>query len=377
MSKIWSINRGRAARWLGVMLLFLSLPMAAPAPAAESAGAIASDDPSTQPSEILPRAVKSLLLDVAHTEAGFVAVGERGHVLLSSDGKTWAQVQTPTRSTLTVVTSIEGQLWAAGHDGVILHSADGGKSWQAQRRDPYQLAAGENPADHDIRQGVPILDIAFADSSNGIAVGAYNLVLITHDGGATWSARQAISSAPATEARHEPAQGDVFSKEDLQLGEESDPHLNSIAHAGGNVWVIAGERGTFLRSTDNGEHWLKLAFPYAGSMFGVMAWDENHLLAFGLRGNVYESFSQGLIWTKVDALCGVALMGGIALPEGGAVLVGANGTVRVRAKSGLPFVAQTYKNANGETPYLAGVILDGNGDYLLVGDKGVDLYHPQ
>jgi photosystem II stability/assembly factor-like uncharacterized protein len=373
MSKI----RLREARWLGVALLTLTLPMAASVPAAEAAGNVPADDPSSLPSEILPRAAKSLLLDVTGSEGGFVAVGERGHVLTSSDGKTWTQAPTPTRSTLTVVTAVGGQLWAGGHDGVILHSADAGKTWQAQRRDPYQLAAGENPADHDPRQGVPILDIAFADASNGIAVGAYNLMLVTHDGGATWDERQAISSAPAPEARHEPAQGDVFSQEDLQLGEESDPHLNSIAHIGGSTWVIAGERGTFLRSTDNGEHWQKLSFPYAGSMFGVIAWDEHHLLAFGLRGNVYESFDQGASWSKVDASGSASLMGGVALPDGGAVLVGGNGTVLVRAKAGTPFVAQTFKNASGETPTLAGVTLDGKGDYLLVGDMGVDLFHPQ
>jgi hypothetical protein len=49
----------------------------------------------------------------------------------------------------------------------------------------------------------------------------------------------------------------------------------------------------------------------------------------------------------------------------------------VRAKSGEPFVAHAFKNASGETPTLAGVMLDGKGDYLLVGDKGVDLFHPQ
>lgn len=373
MSKI----RLRDARRLGVALVFLSLPLAANVLAAEDVTAVPADDPSSQPSEIQPRAAKSLLLDVAGNATGFVAVGERGHVLISSDGKSWTQIPTPTRSTLTVVTTAEGQWWVGGHDGVILHSSDGGQSWQVQRRDPYRLAAGENPADHDTRQGVPILDIAFADASNGIAVGAYNLLLVTHDGGATWAEGKAIADTPAPQARREPAHGDVFSQEDLQLGEESDPHLNSIAHLGGADWVIAGERGTLLRSSDNGGHWQKLPFPYAGSMFGVLVWDDQHLLAFGLRGNVYESLDQGSSWTKVATPGNAALMGGMTLADGGAVLVGANGTVLVRAKAGLPFVAQTYKNANGETPYLSGVVPDGKGAYLLVGDKGVDRYHLQ
>ena len=373
MSKI----RLRDARWLGAALLVLTLPLFKNAAGADGAVAVPTDDPSAQLSELMPRAAKSLLLDVTGGASGYFAVGERGHVLVSSDGNIWSQVSTPTRSTLTVITCVDAQCWAGGHDGVILHSADSGKTWDAQRRDPYQLASGENPADHDTRQGVPILDIAFADANNGIAVGAYNLVLTTHDGGTTWAAGKAIADAPAPVVRREPSQGDVFSQQDLQLGDEADPHLNAIVHAGGSVWMIAGERGTLLRSTDNGEHWQKLAFPYAGSMFGILAWDEQHFLTYGLRGNIYESSDQGGSWTKVVGSGSATLMGGVAVANGGAVLVGANGTVLVRPSFDAAFAARTFKNTNGETPYLAGVTLNSNGDYLLVGDKGVDLYHPQ
>ncbi|MBK9968932.1 MAG: hypothetical protein IPP07_30480 [Holophagales bacterium] len=49
-------------------------------------------------------ASRSLLLDAADRDALAVAVGERGHVLLSGDGgKTWTQAETPTRALLTGV----------------------------------------------------------------------------------------------------------------------------------------------------------------------------------------------------------------------------------------------------------------------------------
>ena len=371
---------------LGALLLLLILPLAARTPPAaaqvpESASpaiagvGVAADDPSALPSEMMPRANRSLLLDLAKSSAGYFAVGERGHVLKSRDGASWTQLELPTRSALTSIAAVDDHLWVAGHDGVIIHSADAGKTWKAQRRDPYRLVAGEQSADHDPRQGAPILDIFFADASNGIAIGAHSLMLVTHDGGTTWTAKQAIATSAAPAPAVAPMQGDVFSQADLQLDEEADPHLNALASAGAGTMVIVGERGTFLRSTDAGESWTKLAFPYKGSMFGVLSLGEGHLLAYGLRGNVYESADLGSTWRKVQAQGSVSLMGGSALPNGGAILTGANGTVISRASATAPFVAANYKNANGETPALSAVVPAGAGNYVLVGDKGVGLYH--
>jgi photosystem II stability/assembly factor-like uncharacterized protein len=322
------------------------------------------------------RASKSLLLDLVRTASGFVAVGERGHVLRSDDGRAWTQLTVPTRSALTSIATADGQLWVGGHDGVILHSTDGGLSWKAQRRDPFRLAQGESAADHDPRQGAPILDIWFRDASHGIAVGAHSLMLVTADGGNTWTEKEAIV-AGAQKAQAAPMQGDLFTAADLELEDEADPHFNSITPLGEHTLVIVGERGTLLRSTDDGASWKRLSFPYKGSMFGVLATGGNGLLAYGLRGNVYESTDGGDSWSKVDSQASVSLMGGSLLEGGGVVLAGANGTVLRRAGANAPFTVTTFRNAAGETPALAGILPDGRGDFVLVGDKGADNYHPQ
>lgn len=354
--------RPLAVRRAGALLLLLTLPLAAQ---------VASDDPSVLPSETMPRAAKSLLLDVVHTDAGWFAVGERGHVLASTDGKDWKQMAVPTRASLTCLTAVGNELWAGGHDGVILHSADGGKTWDAQRRDPLDTAA--DPATRDPRQGQPVMDILFTDAKNGIAVGAYSLMLATTDGGATWTARQAMAPAAAPAEPVAPMEGDVFSAEDLMLDEESDPHFNAIASTGPNSLLIVGERGTVLQSGDGGATWAKQAFPYKGSMFGVISFGGGKVMAFGLRGNVYASDDGGANWSKVPAEGSNSLMGGAALPNGGAVLVGANGTLLHRASGEAAFKATTFRNAAGETPALAGVSEAGNGRYVVVGDKGADL----
>ena len=122
----------------------------------------------------MPLVEHSLLLDVmAIGGGGFVAVGERGHVIVSPDGQSWTQAESvPTRSTLTSVTGDGSRLWAAGHDSIIITSRDGGMTWTRQYFDPER------------RQ--PIMDIHFFDEQRGMAIGAYGLALFTGDGGRNW-----------------------------------------------------------------------------------------------------------------------------------------------------------------------------------------------
>ena len=359
--------RPLALRRAGAPLLAVALVLALPL-----AAQVAEGDPSAQPSEIMPRADHSLLLDVVQADGRWVAVGERGHVLVSTDGSQWKQVQTPTRSTLTSVTAVGDQLWAAGHDGVILHSADAGATWEAQRRDPYVLGEGETSADHNPRQGAPLLDILFTDADNGIAIGAYSVMLVTHDGGRTWTAQEAIEPSDEPMVEEAPMEGDIFSAEDLMLEDEANPHFNAIARDGERGLVIVGERGLVLRSQDAGQSWRKQDFPYRGSMFGVLDFGDGRLLAYGLRGNVYESTDGGVSWSKVNAEGSASLMGGLALDSGGAILTGPNGAVLRRDTGDAPFVATTFRNAAGETPTLSGVAPAAGGQFVLVGDKGVD-----
>lgn len=390
----------------GALLLALALPISAQAPEAQAPAATAATDtppipepeaaktaptdPALLDAEILPRASRSLLLDAVRTNAGYFAVGERGHVLASNDGITWRQAPVPTRATLTSIASVDGTIWAAGHDGVIVHSTDGGQTWVRRRAAPwsYDLV--------DPSEGVPVMDLLFTDAMNGFAIGAYSLMLVTNDGGVTWTSRSVSSTAPAApvvaaEPESEPAPAAeegaepaateaedwTFSDEDLALDAESDPHLNAMARAGSGALVIAGERGTFLRSRDGGETWVSKRLPYEGSMFGVLSWQDDHIMVFGLRGNVYESRNLGDSWTRVETGITTSLMGGYALENGGAVLVGANGAILTRPNADTPFTATAFETATGETPLLSGVLpVDGAG-YLVIGDKGADLYRPQ
>lgn len=348
---------------------------AADPPSPKSAGAWI--DPATAPAEVLPLAAKSLVLDLARAGNRYVAVGARGDILLSDDARNWSQAQVPTRATLTAVAAIDAQVWAVGHDGIIVHSADAGEHWQIQRKDPWQSAdAGGDPA-----KGAPLLDVLFVDAKRGFAIGAYSLALQTSDGGENWlpmtvaeppkdGADEIEDAKPAKRGNEK----ETFTAEELKVGQEATPHLNAIARTGGGALFIVAERGSAFRSRDNGATWKRLQLPYDGSMFGVLGYDGDHVLAFGLRGHAFESNDLGDHWALVETGTELSLLGGAALPGGGAVIVGANGIVLVRGKPGerlRTFVDQP-----------AGVIatalpLDGASTLLLAGENGVSTFEPK
>ena len=336
-------------------------------------------DAALLPTEVMPKSAQALLLDASRVGNGYVAVGERGHVLLSSDAQTWKQVaNVPTRSTLATIATVGDALWAAGHDGVILHSKDAGKTWTRQRATPWSIE------DTDPTHGVPVLDLLFTDAQHGYAIGAYSLLLETSDAGATWTARalqgdtdaapEAGAAAPEPTTDAATASDDDewnFSADELALEEESDPHLNAIARTASGGLVIVGERGTVFRSRDNGATWQRSKLPYQGSMLGVLAWEGEHVLVFGLRGNMFESHDLGDSWAQVDSGVETSLMGGIALADGGAVLVGAEGMVLRRARGDAPFRHQIHTTKAGETPTLAAALPGAGNDLLVFGDRGV------
>lgn len=265
----------RLTRVLAATFALLALRATAPAFAAPA-----------ESSEPAPLAAKSLLLDIAKAGANFVAVGDRGHVLISSDdGKTWSQSITPTRAMLTCVSFADAQHgWAAGHDGVIIATADGGSTWTRQ----------DDTRDLD----TVYLDIVFLDASRGFVVGAYGKFLETADGGKTWTPRK-------------------ISDEDV--------HFNRLSHDGGRAFYLAGELGTVLISRDQCRTWTRSPLDYEGSLYGVRPLSGGLLVAYGLRGRIFVSTDDGAAWEPRETEVKTLIMSGTRQREGVVVLAGQGG----------------------------------------------------
>lgn len=284
--------------------------------------------------EIAPLAAQSLLLDLAVAGEGLVAVGDRGSILRSPDGKTWTQVAVPVHVTLTAVDFADARNgWAVGHDGAILHTADGGASWQLQHFDPAT--------------NKPLLGVLALDAQRAIGVGAFGLLLVTADAGKTWSA----VDAPA-------------------LLEEG-LHLNTAIRLGNGELFTVGEIGLIGISAD-GVTWERLTLPYDGSLFGALPLGEKGALVFGLRGTVLRSDDvRGSVWTPVEIGSVLAMYGGATLADGGAVLVGADGEIVHLTADGQVHRAQLAMAASALGGGSLAAVLPWKDQLLIVGEAGV------
>lgn len=358
-------------------LLLAAIGAAAGVGAARASGG-AWQDPATAEAERLPLVARSLLLAATQSAQRAVVVGERGHVLLSESRSDWRQARAvPTRSTLTAVTAVGDKLWAVGHDQVIIHSADGGETWTLQHASPWRPENADDP-----RASAPLLSVLFLDERRGFAVGAYGLLMRTEDGGRQWRRTDLVregagedgapeSGSDAEEAAEGGVEEWLFTEEDLELGEEEDPHLNAIVRTGDGSLFIAAERGAAFRSTDGGETWERISLPYEGSMFGAIGYEGRHVLVFGLRGHVFESFDLGDTWRPLETGTELSIMGGAPLPEGGAVLVGANGVVLTRSAG----EAGLRKSVHPDGVILSAVLpIQGTRQLVVLGENGISAY---
>lgn len=309
----------------------------------------------------------SVLLDVAKAGNRFVAVGERGVVVLSDDGgRTWRQAAVPTSVTLTRVKFATSQSgWAVGHSGVVLHTADGGESWtrQLDGRTAAKLAVevAQANADHagasnaaaqraltDAQRLLsdgpdkPFLDLYFENEKSGYVVGAYGLIFRTEDGGASWKSWMDHVDNPRG------------------------MHIYAIAEQGSTIY-LAGEQGLFLRSSDQGGKFALITTPYSGTYFTLALLPTGEVILGGMRGNAYRSTNQGKSFTKVDLPVPVSLSASVVLADGTSVFSNQAGMLLASTDKGNTMHPLPAANL----PPIAGLTDAGNGLLMTVGYGGV------
>lgn len=285
-------------------------------------------DPLETPALARKELQKRPLMAIAAAGNRLIAVGSRGLVIASDDqGKSWTQAQVPVQSDLLAVnfpTAMDG--WIAGHDGVILHSADGGRTWTKQL-DGRQAAAsfkafygslgadGAGPLaqiEQNYKAGpaLPFLDVWFEDANKGFAVGSFGMLVATSDGGKTW----------------EPWLHRISNPQYL--------NLNALRGIGNDLYIV-GEHGQIYQLNRSSGHFDATDSGYVGSLFGI-AGNGSALVAFGLRGTAYrKGVGKSNRWEALTTPNEQTLAAGIVSRPGGAfVLVNAAGEFVVLDGSG-------------------------------------------
>lgn len=281
------------------------------------------EDPLLQPAQITPISLRSPVLAVAQAGTGFVAVGQRGHILRkSSPTATWVQVAVPVSTDLVAVSFPSPEHgWAVGHDGVVLSSSDGGQSWQRRLDGPKAWQAAVSYYEGRAVQGNevaarqlnylkkvadqapawPFLDVWFRNDSDGYLVGAFGLILHTTDAGTSWTPIMDLTDNPKR------------------------LHLYAVRGHGDDVF-IAGEQGIVLRLDAATGRFVAVSLPYKGSLFGV-AVQATRVVVYGLGGHVLLSDDHGATWRVLETGTTQSFVGAAERPDGALLLVTQGGKI--------------------------------------------------
>ena len=266
-----------------------------------------------------------MITDAIRVSQGILAVGERGLIVHSTSGNDWRQLAVPVRRMLTGVAETgNGHLVAIGHDALVLNNAGIGQAWTVVRMDP--------------ERDTPLLDIWVAGDGRGLAVGAYGLVLETEDHGRSWSSRQL---------------------------DPEEPHFYAVREDSDGALFIIGEFGAVFRSRDNGENWTSLDTGWDGSFFGLRT-IPGRLLLYGLEGTILDSRDGGESWQRLESGVSSSLYDAVFMPDGRAVVVGADGTVLVESTGNFRLLPASRREA------FTTVMVSDPDSVLLFGENGVN-----
>ncbi|MBK5962583.1 hypothetical protein CCR95_00275 [Thiocystis minor] len=307
------------------------------------------------------------LFDVAYGDGVFVAVGEAGTLIRSTDGLTWTNHHSSKPSSINSVTWGGGQFVAVGDyfnwDGTysygptpILTSPDG-VTWTER--------------DTGTRKG--LYDVVW-NGTQFVAVGS-NAILTSPDG-VTWTTR----SLDGTDSQ---LNGVAWSgSEFVAVGTggailTSSDGITWIARdSGSSIWlngvvwgndrfVAVGEAATILTSPD-GVTWTEQPYLSLDTLYDV-AWDGSQF--FVAAGNIFLTSPDGVSWIARNT-AGTAAIYGLSWSGSQFVAVGWSGRITT-SSDGFDWTESTF----GTSQDVADIAWNGS-QFAAVGDAGTILTSP-
>jgi photosystem II stability/assembly factor-like uncharacterized protein len=285
----------------------------------------------------------------------------------------WAVMPSGTSSDLESVSFPLDALtgYAAGENGVILKTVDGGFHWMP--------LISKSPADLET--------IHFPeDAQTGYVVGDSGTILKTTDGGTNW-----VSLSPGTSAG---LRGVFFVRETDTGWVVGDGGTILKTQDGGTTWVeqvsgtlqvlesvqfpsstqtgyVVGRGGVILKTTDGGDTWVDLLAPVTKDLEAVLfPVDDMTGYVVGDDATLLKTTSGGFIWSEQNPSSYQTLRG-ISFPESDLTgwVVGSSGVIRKTVDGGATWVW----DGNATTETLRDVDFPVVGTGFIVGSNGTIL----
>jgi len=211
-----------------------------------------------------PSPISDDLLDLAvSTTGGITAVGHNGRILQSRDGgRTFVFRESGVTTPLAAVAFRDERVGlAAGYGGVILRTTDGGETWKS-------IASGVD---------LYLTSVRFRSGGEVFAAGEWGTILRSRDDGARW--------AVLTSREHD------FIVADIDFADD------------GGGWAV-GEFGRALATTDGGATWQeRRLLNDESSLFSVDVVSAREIWIAGAGSVLLHSTDGGTTWTRTTAPC--------------------------------------------------------------------------
>ena len=297
----------------------------------------------------------------------FVAWGEGGRVVATTDGATWNDASGNNTASFNDVEIIS--------DNVMVGVANGGNIWVTTNATAPIPTWTNRSVDmvHDVT------DVEFSDTSNGMAVATEGVLLRTSDGGVSWTQEHVDSSNPLHGLVQISASTWAAAGGGLNIVRSVDSGATwTYALSGQKTWWDVsmstqaigwrvGTDGSIEKTTNGGSVWVAQTSNTQSDLFGVRALSEQRAVAVGRDGAIVTTSDGGTTWTPRTSGVSVELQMVDALSGTAVWAVGDQGTILQSTDNGVTWmVRRTVANVD-----LRDVVVMTPSTVVAVGNNGI------
>ena len=275
------------------------------------------------------------------------AVGRSGTILKTKDGgETWyPRTRGASDDFESVTFAADGATgWIVGRNGTIIATNNGGATWTPRRINISEDTTSEDSSRDDITSNNLFSVTSASNGVSGWAAGVNGTILKTEDGGDSWMLRPSgvehdfFTSVAFTDNGTTGWavgwNGDVVRSTDAgeswTQAPERLPSFESVTSSvdGATAWAV-GASGTIVKITDEGQTWERLESGTATWLGSVtFSADGSTGWVVGRRGTILKTVNGGQAWERRSTDT-AADLSSVALASNGTtgLAVGSNGTI--------------------------------------------------